>query len=246
MHYNRQIGIPYVLPCRGLLIMINNKYTHPNNITKIPTNPDISPYLQIIKINNAPLTPILILHLYMPSHQEDIQLIPTILQTITQQITRHHTNQIILCGDFNRDIALIGRTNNTILQLPQQQDHQWRHFTQSLGLIYIPIDSSFTRQEGYNYTHTSLIDGYYIKSPNNTIYTSYTNLDFPQNSDHFPVSLNIPNNFLLARPPPPHPTIAPRLLNPIPQHNLDLFNLIFLSTHSFIIDNLRNLLNQNP
>jgi hypothetical protein len=58
MRYNRQIGIPYVPPHGGLLTMINNKYTHPNNITKIPTNLDISPYFQIIKINNAPLTPI--------------------------------------------------------------------------------------------------------------------------------------------------------------------------------------------
>jgi endonuclease/exonuclease/phosphatase family metal-dependent hydrolase len=155
----------------------------------------------------------------MPSHPEDLQLIPSILHTLMQQITKHPTYHIILCGDFNRDIALIGRTQNPNTHPPQHLDCQWRNFTQTLGLNYIPTNTTYTRQGGFDYTHTSLIDRYFIKSPNNTNYTSQTNIDFQQNSDHFPVSLFIPNNIILARPPlPPMPT-QPRLLNPIPQTN---------------------------
>jgi exonuclease III/uncharacterized phage-associated protein len=202
--YNQQIGTPYTTPRGGLLTFINTKYTYPNNITKIPTNPDISPYLQIIKLNNPPLTPILILNMYMPSHPEDIQLIPSILHTITQQTTCHPTYHIILCGDFNCDIALIGRTQNSNIQPPQQPDYQWRNFTQSLGFMYTNTNTTYTRQGGLDYTHTSLIDGYFTKSPHNIRFTSQTNTNFQQNSDHFPVSLFLPNNIILARPSPPH------------------------------------------
>jgi hypothetical protein len=80
--------------------MIHTKYTYPNNILKIPTNPDISPYLQILKLKNPPLTPILILYLYMPSHPEDTQLIPSILQTLT-----HTINQCTMA----RNLSLIRR-----------------------------------------------------------------------------------------------------------------------------------------
>jgi hypothetical protein len=43
--YNQQIGIPYTPLRGGLLTLIHNNYTYPNNISKIPTNPNISPYL---------------------------------------------------------------------------------------------------------------------------------------------------------------------------------------------------------
>ena len=67
------------------------------------------------------------------------------MQTITQHITAHSNNHIILCGDFNRDIALIGHTENLTIYLPQQSDHQWRHFTQTLGLRYIPTNTNYTK-----------------------------------------------------------------------------------------------------
>jgi hypothetical protein len=151
------------------------------------------------------------------------------MQTITSQITRHLNNHIILCGNFNRDIALVGHMQGSNIILPQQQDHQWKLFTQNLGLTYIPTNTSYTRQGGLNYTHTSLLDGYYIKSPTHITYTSQTNTDFPHNSDHFPVSLFLPNNIILARPPPTPPLLNSRLLNPIPQKTLDLFNLTFFT-----------------
>ena len=63
-----QQRMPYTLARSGLLTIINKKYAYPGNITKIPTPTEISPYLQIITIKNAPLQPWLILHMYMPSH----------------------------------------------------------------------------------------------------------------------------------------------------------------------------------
>jgi hypothetical protein len=203
--YNHQLGVPYIPSRGGLLTFIHNKYAYPNNITKIPTNPAFSPYLQIIKIQNSPLNSILLLHLYMPSHHNDLHLIPSIMQTITQQIIHHPNVHIILCGDFNRDIALIGHTEDLITYPPQQIDHHWRHFTQTLGLNYIPTNTTYTKQGGLNYTYTSLLNGYFTKSPTITNYSSQTNIDFLQNSDHFLVSLFISNNILIARPPPPPP-----------------------------------------
>ena len=54
------------------------------NIVKVPTPNTISPYLQIIIIKNKPLTLITILNIYMPSHLEDIYLIPEIQDQIHQ------------------------------------------------------------------------------------------------------------------------------------------------------------------
>ena len=66
-------------PARGgLLTLINQKYAFPGNIPKIPSPANISPYLQIIHIKNHPLQSWLILHIYMPSHIEDIRLISSI------------------------------------------------------------------------------------------------------------------------------------------------------------------------
>ena len=70
--------IPYTHGRGGLLTLIHNKYAFPGNITKIPTLVNISPYFQIIRINNQPLQPWLIIHMYMPTYIEDIQLIPKI------------------------------------------------------------------------------------------------------------------------------------------------------------------------
>ena len=72
----------------------------------------------------------------MPSHQNDLPLIHNMQQTITQTITSHSNDHIILCGDFNRDIALIGHTDNLTTHPSQQTDYQWRHFTRTLGLRY--------------------------------------------------------------------------------------------------------------
>jgi exonuclease III len=155
-----QQRMPYTPARGGLLTLIDQKYAYPGNITKIPTPAAIFPYLQIIEIKNHPLQPWLIIHIYMPSHEEDIRSIPLIHQTITQHTTNLPNHTIILCGDFNRDIALIGRQNEHNTTPPQVEDREWRAFTDSLHLTYIPTNSLYSRQGGPNYTHTSLIDGY--------------------------------------------------------------------------------------
>ena len=202
---------------------------------------EISPYLQIIHIQNIPLQSWLILHMYMPSHLDDIQYIPKIQQQITQQIIAHPNHSFILCGDFNRNIALIGRQNETNTTPPQIEDMEWRTFTDNLNLTYIPTNSTFTRQGG-NYTQTSLIDGYYIQTANNTLYISNTNHDYNLNSDHSPVILQIPSNTLLARPTQPKIHKPPRILNPIPQDNIEKFKILFFEENSLQINELTTIL----
>jgi hypothetical protein len=50
-------GLPYTPMQGGLLTLVHNTYSFPNNVTKIPTPARISPYLQIIHILNQPLKP---------------------------------------------------------------------------------------------------------------------------------------------------------------------------------------------
>ena len=225
-----QLGIPYTPPRGGLLTLIHSKHAYPNNISKIPLAPEISPYLQITKLANLSLTSLLLIYLYMPSHPEDLHIIPTILTTITHQINHHLQSNIIFYGNFNRDLFLIGRILNDITEPPHLLDYQWQLFTRNLDLQYIPIDTIYTRQGGPNYTNSSLIDGYFIKTTHNPSYISHTNINFPQNSDHFLVSLHIPQNTLLARPPLPLQARINRILNPNPQTNLYNFNISFFST----------------
>jgi hypothetical protein len=138
-------GIPFTPSRGGLLMLIHKTYAYPGNIHKIPTPAPISPYLQIITITNHPLQPWLFLNLYMPSHDEDLPLILDIQATITQTITQHINHIIILCGDFNRDIALVGRHHDNEFTPPQDQDQAWKDFTNSLQLTYIPTNTLFTR-----------------------------------------------------------------------------------------------------
>jgi hypothetical protein len=211
-------------PARGgLLTLINKKYAYTGNITKTPTPSVISPYLQITEIVNQSLEPWLIINIHMPSHEEDIRLLPIIQQNITQQFTNHPNHTHILCGDFNRDIALIRRQNGYTTTPPQAEDIEWRTFINSLQLTYIPTNSLYSRQGGQDYNQTSLIDGYYIKTPNNTLYTSTTNNAHNLNLDHSPITLDIPPNTLLARCLPPTTDKPPRILNPIPQTNIEKF-----------------------
>jgi exonuclease III len=237
-----QQRMPYTPGRGGLLTLIHNKYASPGNVAKIPTPANISPYLQIIKINNHPLLPWLIIHMYMPTHLEDTHLIPSLKTVITNQITAHPNHIHILCGDFNRDIALTGRQNNNNTTPPQEKDIQWKNFTTTLNLEYIPTNTNISRQGGYNYTSTSLIDGFYINSPNNNRFTSTTNTNMNLNSDHYPITLHIPLNMLIARPPPPINITPTRILNPIPPENLEIFNIEFFEANSTQLNELTSLL----
>ena len=60
-----QQKIPYMLARDGLLTLINQKYAFSENITKIPSPTNISPYLQIIHIKNHPITNSLIQFLFL-------------------------------------------------------------------------------------------------------------------------------------------------------------------------------------
>jgi len=208
----------------GSLTLIHNKYAFPGNVTKIPTPANISPHLQIIKIHNHPLPPWLIIHMYMPTHLDETHLIPYLKTTITNQITAHPNHTHILCRDFNRDIALTGRQNNNNNTPPQEDDIQWKNFITTLNLEYILTNTNYSRQCGYNYTSTSLIDDFYINSSDNNIFTSITNTNINLNLDHYLVTLHIPQNILIARPQPPANTISTRILNSIPPENLEKFN----------------------
>ena len=139
-----QQRIPYTLSRGGLLRLIHTKYAYPNNITKIPTPTNISPYLQIIHIKNCPLQSWLILHLYMPTHNEDVGLITTIQQTIKTQIIAHPNHTYLLCSDFNRDIALIRRQNEHGNTPPNKEDLMSRTYTQNIALTYIPTNTNFS------------------------------------------------------------------------------------------------------
>jgi exonuclease III len=245
----RTQGQPYNNPRGGLLTLIHQEYTFPGNVTKIPTTKDIAPYLQIIKITNQPLTSYFLINLYMPTHIEDIIHIPTLQTTIFNQIHNNPQSNIILLGDFNRDIALIGRQNGTTNTTPTQLDLEWKQFTNSLHLTYIPTNTNYSYQGGLNYTLTNLIDGFYTKiqpSPSHTTTSSTTILNLKQNSDHYPINLHIPPNHIIAKKHLPIPNSnKPKILNPIPPENISQFCIKFSENNTTLIYQLINILQNN-
>jgi hypothetical protein len=155
-----------------------------------------------------------------------------------------------MLGDFNRDIALIGRQHGTIRTTPTQQDLEWKQFTNSLHLQYIPTDTDYSYQGGNNYTSTSLIDGFYTKiqqSPSNMpTFTSKTILNLKQNSDHFPICLDIPpNNIIYKKHAPASNNNKPKILNPILPKNINMFCINFSETNTTQIRQLTNTLQNN-
>ena len=181
----------------------------------------------------------------MPSHEDDLPLIPTIQTNITHQINTHPNHTYIICGDFNRDVALIGRQNDQQTTPPQLEDYLWRSFITELELSYIPTNTTFSRQGGHNYTQNSLIYGIYIKTPHNQQFTSTTIQTTHLNSDHLPIQLRIPPNTLIAKEPIIPSDPPPRILNPIPEENLENFHTQFFENNSDQIDELIQLLKNN-
>ena len=181
----------------------------------------------------------------MPSHEDDLPLIPTIQTNITHQINTHPNHIYILCGDFNRDVALIGRQNDQQTTPPQPEDYLWRSFITGLELSYIPTNITFSRQGGHNYTQNSLIDGFHIKTSHNQQLTSTTIQTTHLNSDHLHIQLRIPPNTLIAKEPITPSDPPPRILNPIPKENLDYFHTQFFENNSDQIDELIQLLKNN-
>jgi hypothetical protein len=150
----------------------------------------------------------------MPTHIEDINLIPIIHTTIFNHIHNNPQSNVIMLGDCNRDIALIGKQHNTTRTAPTQQDLDWKKFTNLLHLEYIPTNTTYSHQGGNNYTSTSLIDGFYTKiqqnPPNMPTFTSKTILNQKQNFDHYPICLDIPPNYIISKNMHPHQTTTNR------------------------------------
>ena len=177
----------------------------------------------------------------MPSHPHDIHLIQDIQNEIRTIIHRHHNHHIILAGDFNRDILLKGRSSNGVTIPPNQDDYEWAHFTSTLGLHPINNQEQFTRQRGHNYTSTSHIDGFY--SNNNTL-QSHTITRLNQNSNHYPVQLQLPTNSIVLKEIKTSPT-NPRIIYPIPLTNLQNLQTTFLEEQNLMISNLTKTLQQS-
>ena len=91
-------------------------------------------------------------------------------------------------------------------------------------------------------THTSLIDGFYTNTQNSNIYISTTLSEPNLNSDHLPIILHIPPNKLLARQPPPPTTRTAKIMNPIPQENLEKFKTIFFEENAIQLNSITDLL----
>ena len=174
----------------------------------------------------------------MPSHNKNFRLIPIIQQTIEEQFIAHPNHTYILGGGFNRDIALIGRQNENGNTPPQEEDILWNTYIENLAFTYIPTNTNYSRQGGYNYTNTSLIDGFYIKIQNPTLYTSTISTELNLNSDHLPITLHISPNTLLARQPPNRPNQITRIMNPIPQENLEKLNTKFFKENVIQLNDL--------
>jgi hypothetical protein len=185
----------------------------------------------------------------MPTHNDDIALIPTIQTTIFNHVHNNPTSNIILFGDFNRDIALIGKQTGTTKSAPSQQDLEWNQFTNSLHLQYIPTNIDYSYQGSNNYTSTSLIDGFYTKIQQNSShiasFTSRTILNLKQNSDHYPICLNVPPNNIIAKKHTPTLNNKPKILNPIPPENINKFCIKFSEQNTNQIQLLINLLQNN-
>jgi hypothetical protein len=62
------------------------------------------------------------------------------------------------------------------------------------------------------------------------------------NSDHYPVTLHIPYNTFIAKPPPSTNASPIRILNPIPPENLEKFNITFFEKNSTQLKELTTLL----
>lgn len=158
----------------------------------------------------------------MPTHLEDIHLIIEIQDQIHTIISQHPNHQTIMARDFNRDILLKGRTTNGISIPPNSSDQEWAHFTQNNGLKVIQNPMAFTRQRGYNYTSTSHIDCFFSNAPNTTNLQSHTLTNLNQNSDHYPVQLQLALNTIVIKDiPTPQTTresntpLSPRTWNPV-------------------------------
>lgn len=137
--------------------------------------------------------------MYMPSHLEDTHLIPKIQNQIHNITLQHPNHTTILVDNFNRDILLQGRTDNGRIIPPNTYDQEWACFIHNNRLKVINNPINFTRQGGHNYTSTSHIESFYINAPNAPNIQSHTLTNLNQNSDHYPVQLQLAPNTVVIK-----------------------------------------------
>lgn len=125
------------------------------------------------------------------------------------------------------------KPNNTRLPLE-------RFYDKTPTYIYISRDTTFTQQGGDQYSHTSLIDGFYIKNPLN--HSAHIDTTSPLNSNHFPVHLKVPNNTLITRQ-PHQPQKSPiRHLNLLRPENIVNFQTQYMESNAHTIQSFTYIL----
>lgn len=152
----------------------------------------------------------------MHKHNEDLNLIPLVQQTIETIVDKYPTYFLILVGDFSWDILLIGRQTQHTTVIPLREESEYNEYTTDLKLTLIPNTSHFTSQEGPNYTHTKMIVNFNInKSPPPTTTITITYLK-PMGRSHD--RMNQTNNSLATMQSKhvPHPSTLPDLTNEKP------------------------------
>jgi hypothetical protein len=79
-----------------------------------------------------------------------------------------------------------------------------------------------------------------------SIFTSKTILNLKQNSDHYPICLDIPPNTIISKMhAPTSNNNKPKILNPIPPENINMFCIKFSETNTTQIQQLTNILQIN-
>ena len=121
-------------------IYISRKYSKDFNSTKT------LPYLQVFILQNQPLKSLIRINLYMPIHPDDLPIIPLIKKALIQTIKFFLASNVLLCSDFNRDIAIIGYYHNDLYYPFFVLDYLWKTYITSNNLDYIATDTTYSRQ----------------------------------------------------------------------------------------------------
>lgn len=196
-------------------------------ITEVSTSTNISPYLRAFKITTN-LSPLSSSYTHTHPHIKKPYTLSCIKRRNPHPKDSSPSPQIYT----RKRLQQRQTTNNTRRSLLGRINH-------NLGLHVIPNQESISRQGDHNSTSTNLIDGFYTNLHNHTLLTSNTLINQNQNSDHYPVYLQLaPNNILIKskRLPPNHP----RITYPKPQSNIQNLLTMFLKNN-----NLTNTLQNN-
>ena len=140
----RHLCIQYTPARGGLITMIHKSIIFSCNITKITSPIEPTLYLRTSAITNKALIPIVLINLYMPTHEENIHTNSYTQQKIKQILTTHWKHFPFLIGDFNQDIILIGHHIQHSLTQPTNEDIEWEIFTLDLQFTPIKGDPTIT------------------------------------------------------------------------------------------------------